>query len=84
VACQAARKARNAKEAGEGGDKQGKGAADNAKQWREQQLGKKLKAKQQQQLQQGQKQQQQQDSAQKRCALDICQHSAARVQLHLL
>jgi hypothetical protein len=73
--CQAARKARNAKEAGEAGDKQG--GADNAKQWREQQLGKKLKAKQQQQLQQGQKQQQQQDSAQKRCALDICQHSAA-------
>jgi hypothetical protein len=59
---QAARKARNAKESGEGGDKQAKGAADNAKQWRQEQLGKKLKAKQQQ----GQKQQQQQqDAAQK-------------------
>ncbi|WIA40686.1 hypothetical protein OEZ86_004382 [Tetradesmus obliquus] len=65
---EAARKARNAKEGGEGADKQPKGAADNAKQWRQEQLGKKLKAKQQQQQQQqGQKQQQQQqDAAQKR------------------
>ncbi|KAF6254094.1 surfeit locus protein 6-domain-containing protein [Scenedesmus sp. NREL 46B-D3] len=55
--------------AGEGRDKQAKGAADNAKQWRQEQLGRKLKGKQQQQPgQKQQQQQQQQQPAAGRCA----------------
>lgn len=54
--------ARAARKADESGDNQPQSTADTAKQWREQQLGKKLRAKQQQQRQE----QQQQQSAQKR------------------
>ncbi len=85
---QAARQARNAKEPGEN-DRPPKSAADSAKQWRKEQLGKKLKAKgqqqqQQQQQQQAQKQQQQQqEAAQKRWVVSrlpagccICRDSA--------